>query len=63
MNIHEYQAKTLLHSYGAPVSEGRIVLSADEAKRAASELEGPLWVIKAQIHAGGRGKGIFISGR
>ena len=60
MNIHEYQAKTLLHSYGAPVSEGRIVLSADEAKRAASELEGPLWVIKAQIHAGGRGKGSFI---
>ena len=60
MNIHEYQAKILLHSYGAPVSEGRIVLSADEAKRAASELEGPLWVIKAQIHAGGRGKGNFI---
>jgi succinyl-CoA synthetase beta subunit len=60
MNIHEYQAKTLLHRYGAPVSEGRIVLSADEAKRAASEVEGPLWVIKAQIHAGGRGKGSFI---
>jgi|TARA_B110000090_G_scaffold27352_1_gene28238 succinyl-CoA synthetase beta subunit len=60
MNIHEYQAKTLLHRYGVPVSEGRIVLSADEAKRAASEVEGPLWVIKAQIHAGGRGKGSFI---
>ena len=60
MNIHEYQAKTLLHRYGVPVSEGRIVLSADEAKRAASEVEGPLWVIKAQIHAGGRGKGKFI---
>ena len=60
MNIHEYQAKTLLHKYGIPVSEGRIVLSADEAKRAASEMEGPLWVIKAQIHAGGRGKGSFI---
>jgi succinyl-CoA synthetase beta subunit len=60
MNIHEYQAKTLLHRYGIPVSEGRIVLSADEAKRAASEVEGPLWVIKAQIHAGGRGKGSFI---
>jgi len=60
MNIHEYQAKTLLHKYGVPVSEGRIVLSADEAKRAASEMEGPLWVIKAQIHAGGRGKGSFI---
>ena len=60
MNIHEYQAKTLLHRYGVPVSEGSIVLSADEAKRAASEVEGPLWVIKAQIHAGGRGKGSFI---
>ena len=60
MNIHEYQAKTLLHRYGVPVSKGRIVLSADEAKRAASEVEGPLWVIKAQIHAGGRGKGSFI---
>ena len=60
MNIHEYQAKTLLHRYSVPVSEGRIVLSADEAKRAASEVEGPLWVIKAQIHAGGRGKGSFI---
>ena len=59
MNIHEYQAKTLLHKYGIPVSEGRIVLSADEAKRAASEMEGPLWVVKAQIHAGGRGKGHF----
>ena len=60
MNIHEYQAKTLLHRYGVPVSEGRIVLSADEAKRAANEVEGPLWVVKAQIHAGGRGKGSFI---
>ena len=59
MNIHEYQAKTLLHKYGVPVSEGRIVLSADEAKRAANEMEGPLWVVKAQIHAGGRGKGSF----
>ena len=60
MNIHEYQAKTLLHRYSVPVSEGRIVLSADEAKRAASEVEGPLWVVKTQIHAGGRGKGSFI---
>jgi succinyl-CoA synthetase beta subunit len=59
MNIHEYQAKTLLRSYGAPVSDGRVVLKADEAKIAASEMDGPLWVVKAQIHAGGRGKGHF----
>ncbi|TDE39636.1 ADP-forming succinate--CoA ligase subunit beta [Antarcticimicrobium sediminis] len=59
MNIHEYQAKALLRSYGAPVSDGRAVLKADEAKTAAGELDGPLWVVKAQIHAGGRGKGKF----
>ena len=59
MNIHEYQAKALLRSYGAPVSDGRVVLKADEAKTAAGELDGPLWVVKAQIHAGGRGKGSF----
>jgi succinyl-CoA synthetase beta subunit len=59
MNIHEYQAKALLRSYGAPVSDGRIVLKAEEAKTAAGELDGPLWVVKAQIHAGGRGKGHF----
>ncbi|WP_172299313.1 ADP-forming succinate--CoA ligase subunit beta [Pseudoruegeria sp. HB172150] len=59
MNIHEYQAKALLRSYGAPVSDGRVVLSANEAKTAAGELDGPLWVVKAQIHAGGRGKGHF----
>ena len=59
MNIHEYQAKALLRSYGAPVSDGRAVLRAEEAKTAAGELDGPLWVVKAQIHAGGRGKGKF----
>ncbi len=59
MNIHEYQAKQLLKSYGAPVSDGRVVLKAEEAKTAAGELDGPLWVVKAQIHAGGRGKGAF----
>ncbi|WP_134678979.1 ADP-forming succinate--CoA ligase subunit beta [Paracoccus ravus] len=59
MNIHEYQAKALLRQYGAPVSDGRIVMKADEAKTAAGELDGPLWVVKAQIHAGGRGKGHF----
>ncbi|MCF3974092.1 ADP-forming succinate--CoA ligase subunit beta [Paracoccus salsus] len=59
MNIHEYQAKALLRQYGAPVSDGRVVVKADEAKAAAGEMDGPLWVVKAQIHAGGRGKGHF----
>jgi len=59
MNIHEYQAKQLLKEYGAPVSDGRAVLRAEDAKTAAGELDGPLWVVKAQIHAGGRGKGSF----
>ncbi len=59
MNIHEYQAKALLRSYGIPVSDGRPVTEAEEAKTAAGELDGPLWVVKAQIHAGGRGKGHF----
>ncbi|KMW58455.1 Succinyl-CoA ligase [ADP-forming] beta chain [Candidatus Rhodobacter oscarellae] len=59
MNIHEYQAKALLRSYGAPVSDGRAVLRAEEIKAAAGELDGPVWVVKAQIHAGGRGKGKF----
>ena len=57
MNIHEYQAKALLRDYGAPVSDGRVVLKAEDAKNAAGQLDGPLWVVKAQIHAGGRGKG------
>ena len=60
MNIHEYQAKGLLRDYGAPVSDGRAVLRAEEAKTAAGALDGPIWVVKAQIHAGGRGKGKFI---
>ncbi|MGR3510548.1 MAG: ADP-forming succinate--CoA ligase subunit beta [Sulfitobacter sp.] len=59
MNIHEYQAKALLRSFGAPVSDGRVVLKAEDAKTAAGEMDGPLWVVKAQIHAGGRGKGSF----
>jgi succinyl-CoA synthetase beta subunit len=59
MNIHEYQAKALLRSYGAPVSDGRPVTRAEDAKTAAGELDGPIWVVKAQIHAGGRGKGKF----
>ena len=59
MNIHEYQAKQLLREYGCPVAEGRAVTRAEEAKTAAGALDGPLWVVKAQIHAGGRGKGSF----
>ena len=60
MNIHEYQAKALLREYGAPVSDGRVVLKAEDAKTAAGEMDGPIWVVKAQIHAGGRGKGHFV---
>ncbi len=59
MNIHEYQAKALLRSYGLPISDGRVVLRADEAKTMAGEIDGPIWVVKSQIHAGGRGKGHF----
>ena len=59
MNIHEYQAKALLKSYGCPVSDGQPVFKAEDAKTAAGQLGGPLWVVKAQIHAGGRGKGKF----
>ncbi|MEO0398211.1 MAG: ADP-forming succinate--CoA ligase subunit beta [Pseudomonadota bacterium] len=59
MNIHEYQAKELLKSYGAPVADGRVVLPGDNAEAKAKELPGPVYVVKAQIHAGGRGKGSF----
>lgn len=56
MNIHEYQAKSVLREYGAPVPRGVAAFSPDEAVKAANELGGGLWVVKAQIHAGGRGK-------
>jgi len=59
MNIHEYQAKELLAKYGVPVPAGYAAMSVDEAVEAAGMLPGPLWVVKAQIHAGGRGKGRF----
>jgi succinyl-CoA synthetase beta subunit len=59
MNIHEYQGKALLKSYGAPVADGVAIFSADEAAAAAKSLPGPLYVVKSQIHAGGRGKGKF----
>lgn len=60
MNIHEYQAKALLKSFGAPVAEGVPVLSLADVQKAIDTLPGPLWVVKSQIHAGGRGKGKFI---
>ena len=59
MNIHEYQAKQLLKSFGAPVAGGVPVLEASDVDKALSELPGPLYVVKSQIHAGGRGKGKF----
>ena len=59
MNIHEYQAKELLAKFGVPVPAGHAAMSVDEAVEAAKKLPGPLWVVKAQIHAGGRGKGKF----
>ena len=59
MNIHEYQAKELLAKFGVPVPAGHAAMSADEAVAAAKQLPGPLWVVKSQIHAGGRGKGKF----
>ncbi len=57
MNIHEYQAKAILKDYGAPVAPGKVAETVDEAVAAAREIGGDLWVVKAQIHAGGRGKG------
>ena len=57
MNIHEHQAKAMLAKYSLPVLAGRAAFSVAEAIAAAEELGGPLWVVKAQIHAGGRGKG------
>jgi succinyl-CoA synthetase beta subunit len=56
MNLHEYQAKEILASYGIPVPDGRVAASVDEALAAAQALGGKLWVVKAQVHAGGRGK-------
>ena len=56
MHIHEYQAKEIFAAYGAPVPRGKPAFSVDEAVKAAEELGGPVWVVKAQIHAGGRGK-------
>src|SRR3712207_5073891 len=59
MNIHEYQAKELLAKFGVPVPAGHAAMSVEQAVEAAGKLPGPLYVVKAQIHAGGRGKGKF----
>src|SRR6478735_7630217 len=56
MNIHEYQAKAVLAKFGVPVAHGLPAFTVDESVKAAKELGGPVWVVKAQIHAGGRGK-------
>ena len=56
MNIHEYQAKAVLREFGVPTPRGIAAFSVEEAEKAAKELGGPVWVVKAQIHAGGRGK-------
>jgi succinyl-CoA synthetase beta subunit len=56
MHIHEYQAKSILASYGVPVPQGKVAYTVEEAVKVASELKEGLWVVKAQIHAGGRGK-------
>src|SRR6184192_2780726 len=57
MKIHEYQGKEILRQFGVPVPRGIPAFTVQEAVRAAQELGGPVWVVKAQIHAGGRGKG------
>jgi succinyl-CoA synthetase beta subunit len=59
MNIHEYQAKAVLREFGAPLAKGKPAFTPDEAEAAAKEIGGTLWVVKSQIHAGGRGKGKF----
>jgi succinyl-CoA synthetase beta subunit len=59
LNIHEHQAKALLKTYGLPVAEGVAIFKSEEAEAAATSLPGPLYVVKSQIHAGGRGKGKF----
>ena len=62
MNIHEYQAKQLMAKFGVAVPRGGVAYTADEAVKVAEELGGPIWVVKSQIHAGGRGAGRFKDG-
>ncbi|MCW9044953.1 MAG: acetate--CoA ligase family protein, partial [Alphaproteobacteria bacterium] len=62
MNIHEYQAKQLMAKFGIAVPRGGVAYTADEAVKVAEELGGSIWVVKSQIHAGGRGAGRFKDG-
>ena len=62
MNIHEYQAKQLLAKYGVAVPKGGVAYTADEAAKVAEDLGGSVWVVKSQIHAGGRGAGRLPGG-
>src|SRR5919202_4917846 len=59
MNIHEYQGKAVLKEFGVPVPRGKPVFALEDVEAAANEIGGPVWVVKSQIHAGGRGKGKF----
>src|SRR4030081_2703032 len=59
MNIDEYEAEDVVHEFGVPISRGVPIFRAAEADVAAKQLGGPIWVVKSQIHAGGRGKGKF----
>src|SRR5689334_307543 len=59
MNIHEYQGKAVLKEFGVPVPRGKPVFAPEDVEAAANEIGGPVWVVKSQIHAGGRGKGKF----
>ena len=59
MNIHEYQAKRLLSTYGIPISKGVAIYSVEQAEEWSARMPGPVYVVKSQIHAGGRGKGKF----
>ncbi len=63
MNIHEYQAKALLKGFGVAVPRGGVAYTADEAVKVANDLGGPVWVVKAQIHAGGPRQGGRRQGR
>ena len=62
MNLHEYQAKSLLQQYDLPVAKGQVVTSVSEVKNALEAIGGNKWVAKVQVHAGGRGKGTLSSG-
>ena len=62
MNIHEYQAKEVLKKFGIPVLKGQVASTPEEAVKAAQNMGGNVWVVKAQVHAGGRGKGAAPDG-